>query len=191
MNLDPEKEKEQILKHTGSFIEQPTFYPNLSGEENLKIIQKILDLEDEAVAEVLELVGLSEFRHRLVKKYSLGMKQRLALAMAFLGKPQLLILDEPTNGLDPAGIHEIRQLIQSLPKRWGCSVLISSHLLSEVEQIADYIGILNHGHLLYEGSLDNLRAFACDQGMDGSNLENLFLQMIDKDNKSRQMRNLL
>ena len=97
------------------------------------------------------LVGLSEFGNRLAKKYSLGMKQRLGLASALLGEPPVLILDEPTNGLDPAGIHEIRTLIKSLPKRYDCTVLISSHMLSEIELLADDIGILNHGKLLFEG----------------------------------------
>lgn len=103
----------------------------------------------------LELVGLSEFGDRLAKKYSLGMKQRLGLAGALIGRPPILILDEPTNGLDPSGIHEIRNLIKSLPELYDCTVLISSHMLSEIELMADDIGILNHGRLLFEGSLMN------------------------------------
>ena len=105
----------QILKEIGSFIEAPAFYGNLSGEENLEIIRKILGLPKSSVAEALEIVGLTQFKKRLAKKYSLGMKQRLGLASALIGKPPILILDEPTNGLDPVGIHEIRTLIRSLP----------------------------------------------------------------------------
>ena len=127
----------------------------------------------------MELVGLSEFGGRLAKKYSLGMKQRLGLAGALLGRPPVLILDEPTNGLDPSGIHEIRNLIKSLPGLYDCTVLISSHMLSEIELMADDIGILNHGHLLFEGSLKELRHRALQDGFNASNLEDLFLSMIE------------
>ena len=136
----------------------------------------------------IELVGLSEFGGRLAKKYSLGMKQRLGLAGALLGRPPVLILDEPTNGLDPSGIHEIRNLIKSLPGLYDCTVLISSHMLSEIELMADDIGILNHGHLLFEGSLKELRHRALQDGFNASNLEDLFLSMIDKDNAGRRQR---
>ncbi|RFT39196.1 ABC transporter ATP-binding protein, partial [Bifidobacteriaceae bacterium NR003] len=133
-----------------------------------------------AVDDALELVGLSEFADRLAKKYSLGMKQRLGLAGALLGRPPILILDEPTNGLDPSGIHEIRNLIKSLPDLYDCTILISSHMLSEIELIADDIGILNHGHLLFEGSLDELRQHALQSGFASDNLEDMFLSMIDE-----------
>lgn len=142
-----------ILKEIGSFIESPSFYSNLTGRENLDIIRRILKLPKSTVDEALELVGLTEFGDRLAKKYSLGMKQRLGLAGALLGRPPILILDEPTNGLDPSGIHEIRNLVKSLPTLYDCTVLISSHMLSEIELMADDIGILNHGRLLFEGSL--------------------------------------
>lgn len=141
-------------------IEAPSFYANLTGRENLDIIRRILDLPKHAVDDALALVGLTEFENRLAKKYSLGMKQRLALAEALLGRPPILILDEPTNGLDPSGIHEIRNLIKSLPALYDCTVLISSHMLSEIELMADDIGILNHGRLLFEGELDELRHYA-------------------------------
>lgn len=172
----------EILKETGSFIEAPAFYGNLSGEENLDIIRKILGLPKSAVSEALELVGLTQFRKRLAKKYSLGMKQRLGLAGALIGQPPILILDEPTNGLDPVGIHEIRTLIRSLPQRYDCTVLVSSHLLSEIELMADNIGILNHGRLLFEGPLDALKASAAAQGYPTDNLEDTFLALIDADN---------
>lgn len=114
------------------------------------------------------------------------MKQRLGLAGALLGRPPILILDEPTNGLDPSGIHEIRNLIKSLPDLYDCTILISSHMLSEIELIADDIGILNHGHLLFEGSLDELRQNALQSGFASDNLEDMFLSMIDEDNKIRK-----
>ena len=177
-----------ILKDVGSFIESPSFYANLTGKENLDIIRRILGLPQNTVEDALEIVGLSEFGGRLAKKYSLGMKQRLGLAGAMLGRPPILILDEPTNGLDPSGIHEIRNLIRSLPDLYDCTVLISSHMLSEIELIADDIGILNHGHLLFEGSLDELRQTALQSGFAADNLEDMFLFMVDKDNASRKQR---
>lgn len=183
-----------ILKEVGSFIESPSFYANLTGEENLDIIRRILGLPESSVADALELVGLSEFGGRLAKKYSLGMKQRLGLAGALLGRPPILILDEPTNGLDPSGIHEIRNLIKVLPGLYDCTVLISSHMLSEIELMADDIGILNHGQLLFEGSLDELRqnalqsGFAADSDISAANLEDMFLSMVEQDNASRKQR---
>ncbi len=177
-----------ILKEIGSFIESPSFYANLTGRENLDIIRRILGLPGNAVDDALELVGLSEFGDRLAKKYSLGMKQRLGLAGALLGRPPILILDEPTNGLDPSGIHEIRNLIKSLPHLYDCTVLISSHMLSEIELMADDIGILNHGRLLFEGSLDDLRLHALASGFAADNLEDMFLSMIEKDNLNKKQR---
>ena len=135
-----------------------------------------------AVSEALELVGMTPYRDRLAKKYSLGMKQRLGLASALIGKPPILILDEPTNGLDPVGIHEIRTLIRSLPQKFDCTVLVSSHLLSEIELMADHIGILNHGHMLFEGTLEGLKQSAAAQGFPTDNLEDTFLALIDSDN---------
>lgn len=135
--------------------------------------------------QTLEVVGLTEHKKRLARKYSLGMKQRLGLAGALIGKPPLLILDEPTNGLDPVGIHEIRTLIRSLPSRYDCTVLVSSHLLSEIELMADDVGILNRGRLLFEGSLDNLREQATQMGYPTDNLEETFLALVDDDNRKR------
>ena len=172
----------------GSFIESPSFYSNLTGRENLDIIRRILKLPKSTVDEALELVGLTEFGDRLAKKYSLGMKQRLGLAGALLGRPPILILDEPTNGLDPSGIHEIRNLVKSLPTLYDCTVLISSHMLSEIELMANDIGILNHGRLLFEGSLDELRRNALQAGFAADNLEEMFLSMIDNDNTTRKQR---
>ncbi|GGN65084.1 ABC transporter ATP-binding protein [Oceanobacillus indicireducens] len=175
----------QILKEVGSFIEAPSFYGNLSGEENLDIIQKVLDLPKSSVDEALEVVGLSEWKGRLAKKYSLGMKQRLGLASALIGRPPILILDEPTNGLDPIGVHEIRTLIRSLPERFDCTVLVSSHLLSEIELMADKIGILNHGNLLFEGTIEQLKQNVAAKGHPTDNLEDTFLALVNEDNAQR------
>lgn len=180
-----------ILKEIGSFIESPSFYANLTGYENLDVIRRILGLPKNTVDDALDLVGLSEFGSRLAKKYSLGMKQRLGLAEALLGRPPILILDEPTNGLDPSGIHEIRNLVKSLPELYDCTILISSHNLSEIELIADDIGILNHGNLLFEGSLNDLRNKAKPTGMPADNLEDVFLSMVEQDNLSRKQRSKL
>lgn len=174
-----------LLKNIGSLIEAPAFYGNLTGEENLEIVRQILGLPKSDLEDALELVGLTQFRKRQVKKYSLGMKQRLGLALALIGHPSILILDEPTNGLDPVGIHEIRTLIRSLPKRYDCTVLVSSHLLSEIELLADDIGILNHGRLLFEGTLEELKNHAYHAGYPTDNLEDTFLAMVQTDNASR------
>lgn len=179
------EDRMEILKEVGSMIEAPAFYGNLTGEENLEILRRILGLPKSSVQEALEIVGLTQFPKRLARNYSLGMKQRLGLAGALIGKPPILILDEPTNGLDPVGIHEIRTLIRSLPERYGCTVLVSSHLLSEIELMADNIGILNHGHLLFEGTLDQLQWNAASLGYPTDNLEDMFLALIDGDNRQR------
>lgn len=177
-----------ILKEIGSFIESPSYYANLTGRENLDIIRRILGLSESAVDDALDLVSLTEFGDRLAKKYSLGMKQRLGIAGALLGRPPILILDEPTNGLDPAGIYEIRNLIKSLPSIYDCTVLISSHMLSEIELMADDIGILNHGRLLFEGSLEELCDKALSSGFATDNLEGMFLSMVEEDNFNRKQR---
>ena len=179
------KDRMRVLRKIGSFIESPAFYGNLSGEENLDIIRKILGLPKSSISDSLQIVGLYEHRKRLAKKYSLGMKQRLGLAGALLGHPPILILDEPTNGLDPAGIHEIRTLIRSLPHKYDCTILVSSHLLSEIELMADDIGILNHGRLLFEGTLSELKQYAKDSGLPIDNLEDTFLAMIEEDDLKR------
>ena len=150
----------QYLNQIGSMIEEPSYYPNLTGYENLLVFQKILGFDKKNIQETLKIVGLDQPKNKkkLVKDYSLGMKQRLALAFALVKKPRLLILDEPTNGLDPAGIHEIRELIIKLAKEHGITVFISTHILSEVEHIADRVGIINHGQLVYEGEIRKIQS---------------------------------
>ncbi|HFU4000066.1 TPA: ABC transporter ATP-binding protein [Streptococcus suis] len=156
---DIEKDK-TYLSQIGSMIEEPSYYPNLTGYENLLVFQKMVGFDKDDIWPTLELVGLADEKNRkkLVKAYSLGMKQRLALAFALVKKPKILLLDEPTNGLDPAGIHEIRELIVKLAKEKGLTVFISSHILPEIEHIADRVGIINHGRLVYEGEIEAIKS---------------------------------
>ncbi|GAB2512984.1 putative ABC transporter ATP-binding protein YbhF [Corynebacterium atrinae] len=145
----------KILPHVGSLIENPAGYGHLTGQENLDIQRHLLGLDEKACARALELVGLTRHRDKLVRGYSLGMKQRLGIALALARQPQLLVLDEPINGLDPAGIEEIRHLIVKLAGE-GVTIMISSHILDEIERIATRIGIIAQGTLLFEGSREEL-----------------------------------
>lgn len=158
-----EKNRMKLLAQTGSLIESPSYYGHLTGEENLRIIQTLKGCSEKDIDEVLKIVRLNEARKKLVNHYSLGMKQRLGLAAALLGFPKLLILDEPTNGLDPAGIQEMRELICSLPKTFGMTVLVSSHLLSEIDQMADHVGIIRKGELVYQNTLASLHSHSKEQ----------------------------
>ena len=154
----PGNEK-KILPRVGSLIESPGFYPNLTGTENLKIFATLRGIpRSGAIREALDLVGLPYRDKKLFSQYSLGMKQRLAIALAVMHDPELLILDEPTNGLDPIGIAEIRAFLRSLCQERGKTILISSHILSEISLLADDVGIIDHGVLLEEESLAELEA---------------------------------
>ncbi|WP_220740622.1 ABC transporter ATP-binding protein [Leuconostoc miyukkimchii] len=144
------------LNQIGSLIEEPAFYPNLTGYENLKIVQQLSDIPTENIDRVLEIVGLTATANKLTKKYSLGMKQRLGIAIALVKFPKILILDEPTNGLDPEGVREIRELILSLPEKYGITVFISSHILSEIEKMVNKVAILDHGKIKFEGNMQKL-----------------------------------
>lgn len=146
-----------VLSQTGSLIESPSYYGHLTGLENMRVVQKLRDVPDKNVTEALKIVRLEKQKDKKVGQYSLGMKQRLGIAMAILSFPKLLILDEPTNGLDPAGIGEIRELIKSLPQRYEMTVLISSHMLSEIEQMATSVGIINDGMMMFQGSMESLK----------------------------------
>lgn len=150
------KNRLQILQRIGSLVESPTYYGNLTGRENLEAVRRLRNLPEKRVNEVLEIVRLTKVANRLAKEYSLGMKQRLGIAAALLSNPDLLILDEPTNGLDPSGIQEIRELIKELPGA-GMSVLVSSHLLSEIDQMATQVGIINNGQMIFQDSIERLR----------------------------------
>ena len=145
-----------VLRQVGSLIESPSYYGHLTGEENLRIVQTLRGVPEKRIREVLQIVRLDGQRGKKVAHYSLGMKQRLGLAAALLGYPRLLILDEPTNGLDPAGIQEMRELIRSLPGRFGMTVVVSSHLLSEIDQMADHVAIIREGELVFQDSLEVL-----------------------------------
>ena len=164
--------EKKLLPRIGSLIESPGFYPNLTGTENLRIFATLRGVpNNHAIKDALDLVGLPYKDKKLFSQYSLGMKQRLGIAIALLNSPQLLILDEPTNGLDPLGIEELRELIRSFPCK-GITVILSSHILSEVQQIADHVGIIAGGVLGYEGEL---RA--------GEDLEQLFMDVIRRNGK--------
>ncbi|MEO8609400.1 MAG: ABC transporter ATP-binding protein [Chloroflexota bacterium] len=150
----------KLLGKVGALVETPSLYPNLTGRENLEVTRRLLDAKSAQIERALKIVNLQDVGGKLVKNYSLGMKQRLGIALALLNEPELLMLDEPTNGLDPAGIHEIRELLRRLPTEFGITVFLSSHLLGEVEQIATHLGIINQGKLIYQGtmaSLENMR----------------------------------
>lgn len=150
------KNRLDILKETGSLIESPSYYGHLTGRENLEIVRILKGADKKEVSEVLKTVRMEKQQNKKAGAYSLGMKQRLGLAAALLGKPRLLLLDEPTNGLDPAGIQEMRELIRSLPERYGMTVMVSSHLLSEIDQMATHTGIIHKGELIFQDSLEHL-----------------------------------
>ena len=152
-----EKSRLPLLRQTGSLIESPAGYLHLTAQENLEIVADLKGVPHKDIGRVLDIVHLTQDRSRRVGQYSLGMKQRLGIAMALLGSPKLLILDEPTNGLDPAGIQEMRALIRIMPDATGATVLISSHLLGELEQMVEQVGIIDHGHILFEGPLTELQ----------------------------------
>ena len=152
-----ESDKINILKRTGSLIEQPSLYNHLTAKENLEIYRRIYGFAKSRINEVLQLVTLQDTKNKKVKQFSLGMKQRLSIAVALLHQPELLILDEPTNGLDPNGIIETRELIKKLNKEQGVTILVSSHILAEVEKMASHVGIIHKGKLLFQGSLPELQ----------------------------------
>lgn len=154
---DLKKEKLNILRRVGSLVEYPSYYGHLTAVQNLETIRRILNVPRSRIDEVLDIVSLTKESKRAVKGYSLGMKQRLGIASALLGNPELLILDEPTNGLDPAGIQEIRELIREMPQRHGITVLVSSHLLGEIEQMASMVGIIREGEMVYQNTIENLK----------------------------------
>lgn len=170
------KTRLELLRHIGSLIETPSYYGHLTGRENLRILQLLLDVPNANIEKVLQIVRLDKQAGKKVSAYSLGMKQRLGLASAMLAFPKLLILDEPTNGLDPAGIQEMRELICSLPGEYGMTVIVSSHLLSEIDQMAKDVGIIANGKLLYQNSLAALH-----QSEQGKNLEDIFLELTGKE----------
>ena len=147
--------RQALLQHIGSLIEAPPGYQHLTGAENMRIVQRTLGLPDAAVTEAVAAVRMQDQMNKRVRNYSLGMKQRLGIAMALARRPRLLVLDEPTNGLDPAGIEEMRWLIGTLASH-GTSVMVSSHILGEVDKVADVIGIISSGSLVFQGTRNDL-----------------------------------
>jgi len=180
-----------ILSQIGSLIEQPAIYSHLTGKENLLNRAMLLGVTAQRVDEMLQLVQLTAAAHKKAGQYSLGMKQRLGIALALLSDPTLLILDEPTNGLDPNGIIEVRELLMRLVKEHGKTVFISSHLLAEVEKMATHVGIINKGQLLFQGSIKDLENISqpqvhieTDNTVDAANLlkrNNYTVTDIDND----------
>jgi len=154
---DIRKEKLAILRKVGSLVEYPSYYGHLTARENLEAVRVLLDVPKSRIDEVLSIVRLTKDAKRPVKGFSLGMKQRLGIATALLGNPELLILDEPTNGLDPSGILEMRELIKSMPKEHGITIVVSSHLLSEIDQMATQVGIITKGRIIFQDSIQKLR----------------------------------
>ena len=162
------------LEKIGALIEMPPLYDNLTAWENLKVRTLLLGLPDPRIKEVLEIVDLKNTGKKKSGQFSIGMKQRLGIAIALLNHPRLLILDEPTNGLDPLGIQELRDLIKSFPEQ-GITVILSSHILAEVEQIADHIGIINNGRLEYQNAINHQE-----------NLEELFMNVVKKGRRENE-----
>src|SRR5690349_14615387 len=147
-----------VLRRVGSMVESPSPYLHLTGRENLEVHTRLLGLPTRRIDEALDIVNLLPVRDRLVRHYSTGMKQRLGIAVALLGNPDLLVLDEPTNGLDPSGIHEVRGLVRDLPRRRAVTIFLSSHLLAEIEQVATHLAIISRGQLRFQGTPADLQA---------------------------------
>ncbi len=155
--FDGKIQTHEALKKVGAIIERPNFYPYMTAEENLKLVCKIKSINYSKINEKLDLVGLSERKDSKFSTFSLGMKQRLAIASALLNDPEILILDEPTNGLDPQGIHQIRDIIKKIASQ-GTTILLASHLLDEVEKVCSHVIVLRKGEILYSGSVDGMSA---------------------------------
>jgi len=157
---DVARDRINILAKVGSLVENPSYYPHLTAYENLEALRKILGVPKSRIDEVLEIVRLKDAANKKVKGFSLGMKQRLGIAASLLHNPELLILDEPTNGLDPSGIIEIRNLLKRLPSEYGMTIIISSHLLSEIDQMATQVGIVSKGKMIFQDSIEAMRKSA-------------------------------
>ncbi len=174
VEFDGQPWKREVLQQIGALIEMPPLYDNLTAYENLKVRTTLLGLEHKRIDEVLQIVSLTNTGKKKAIQFSLGMKQRLGIALAMLNHPKLLILDEPTNGLDPVGIEELRGLIRSFPSK-GITVILSSHILSEVQQIADHVGIIAGGVLGYSNKMNA-----------EEDLEKLFMQVVKANNREEK-----
>ncbi|RYZ19907.1 MAG: ABC transporter ATP-binding protein [Chitinophagaceae bacterium] len=173
--LDPATDRLAILRRLGSLIEQPSLYGHLTARENLEVYRRIYGAAPERTEAVLELVDLARTGKKKAKQFSLGMKQRLSIAVALLHSPELLILDEPTNGLDPNGIIETRELIKRLNREQGVTIIVSSHILAEVEKMATHVGIIHQGRMRFQGTLAELQALQSGRS---------FLQLDTSDNEA-------
>ena len=165
-------ETHEALKKVGAIIERPNFYPYMTAKENLELVCKIKGINYAKVNEKLELVGLVDRQNSKFSTFSLGMKQRLAIASALLNDPEILILDEPTNGLDPQGIHQIRDIIKQIASK-GTTILLASHLLDEVEKVCSHVVVLNQGKMLYAGSVDQMNSSFGSIVVSAANMESL------------------
>lgn len=172
--LDVNKNRTEALQMVGAMVEHPNFYEYMSGYKNLKLYANIYNLSDERVVELLKMMDLFEDKDKKVKEYSLGMKQRLGIARAFLNNPKIVILDEPTNGLDPVGVIEIRELIKKLAKEENITFLISSHILGEMQNLCNSVAIINKGKILVKGGLNQLL-----EESESENLEAYYLKVIE------------
>ncbi len=173
MGEDAKDNRSAVSANIGAIVESPAFYRNLTGLQNLKITADLYGIAEDRIEEVLKIVDMSEYAKRKVKTYSTGMRQRLGIANALIHSPKILILDEPTNGLDPNGVKDLRRLIKNLSHDLGITILVSSHVLSEIEQIADHVGILNNGKLVDQFSMQDL------------DLEEQSYLLLEVDQKSR------
>ncbi len=166
------RDRRDLLRGVGAMVESPSVYPHLTGEENLEVTRRLLDAPTARVQEVLDLFGLTKDAGRPVRTYSTGMRQLLGLALAWIGRPSLLILDEPTSSLDPAATRKLRAVVRRLTAEEGVTAFISSHVLGEVEQIADWVGIIHEGRLVFQGELASLKKSR------GGTLEDIFFRFV-------------
>jgi lantibiotic transport system ATP-binding protein len=178
----------EILSRIGAMVEQPSLYEHLNARDNLEITRTLLRVSKSRIDELLEIVGLTNSSKKKVKAFSLGMKQRLGIAIALLSNPELLILDEPTNGLDPHGIKELRELLAHLNKEFGTTIFLSSHILSEIEKLVTHVGIINKGQMIFEGTLGELYSASSNELIietDNSDLLSAELSRIGFPNKKK------
>ncbi len=172
------KHRIAILENVGAMVETPSLYDHLTAKDNLEITRLIKNVDKKRIDTVLQIVGLDKAANKKVKAYSLGMKQRLGIAIALLSQPQLLILDEPTNGLDPHGIKEVRELLLYLNKECGTTIFLSSHILNEVEKLVTHVGVINKGELIFQGKLSELYSVSINKVMIETDETDKLTQML-------------
>ncbi len=183
-----------ILKRTGATVESPSLYEHLSARRNIEITRQLRGISQSRTDEVLDIVGLYSDAQKPVKQFSTGMKQRLSLALALLGEPELLILDEPINGLDPEGIREIRNLLLKLNREKGCTIFLSSHILEEIEKVCSHVAVIHHGRILFQGNAASINPNAHTGGillLDTSDVQRCRLLLSDSecaDTQGNQLR---